>query len=217
MSTFEDQLESLGEDARARAVLAELDHAAGAACASCAAVLCGHEAMISLVCGYKASPRCLTCVAVDMGLDAAQLRDRTWRYVHGRDCFLQGWREASRREGFSMDVRPPCLWSDKFAAPPTPSALPQGNAGSENTPLPLCGAEQERAHTAASAEWNAGTIACGELILELRSRLGRLPTGAVLLLVSLDPAAPEDIPAWCRLTGNGLAAADHPRYWIRAR
>lgn len=100
------------------AVLAELERGSGRPCATCDRRLCGHEAMISLICGYKAAPRCLGCVAADMGLGPAELRDRTWRYVHGRDCFLQGWREAGRREGFSADARPSCLWPEPSAAKP---------------------------------------------------------------------------------------------------
>ncbi|MBI5506898.1 MAG: sulfurtransferase TusA family protein [Deltaproteobacteria bacterium] len=60
-------------------------------------------------------------------------------------------------------------------------------------------------------------MACGELVLELRGRLGRMPSGSVLLLTASDAAAPQDIPAWCRLTGHRLAGAMHPRYWIRVR
>jgi tRNA 2-thiouridine synthesizing protein A len=32
-----------------------------------------------------------------------------------------------------------------------------------------------------------------------------------------DPAAPLDLPAWCRLTRHALVAADHPHYTIRRR
>ncbi len=261
MNSFEHELDALGEDARALAVLAELDRASGAKCASCAVVLCGHDAMVSLVCGYKAAPRCLACVAADMGLTAAELRERTWRYVHGRDCFLQGWREASRREGFSPDARPHCLWGEQRAGagagPEAPandsrstdarqprrgsadneaSLSANARSGTDDAAAPRADAEwhggtqdaawpdanaravaHDTAAARADAEWHAGTMACGELVLELRARLGRMPSGATLLLTALDPAAPEDIPAWCRLTGHGLAGAEHPRYWIRVR
>jgi NifU-like protein involved in Fe-S cluster formation len=38
-------------------------------------------------------------------------------------------------------------------------------------------------------------------------------------LIALDPGAPEDIPSWCRLTGNALVRQDQTTcsYWIRAR
>jgi NifU-like protein involved in Fe-S cluster formation/TusA-related sulfurtransferase len=66
--------------------------------------------------------------------------------------------------------------------------------------------------------WDAGDLGCGELVLELRGRLAAVP-GRVLRVIALDPGAPEDIPAWCRLTGHALIAQDEATssYWIRAR
>jgi len=66
--------------------------------------------------------------------------------------------------------------------------------------------------------WDAGDLGCGELVLELRMRLKRMP-GQVLLLIARDPGAPEDIPAFCRMTGHELLHADPAdgRWWIRAR
>jgi tRNA 2-thiouridine synthesizing protein A len=64
------------------------------------------------------------------------------------------------------------------------------------------------------AEWDAGDLGCGDLVLALRLRLKELPAGAVLAVRATDPAAPEDLPAWCGLTGHTLVAADHPRYLI---
>lgn len=65
--------------------------------------------------------------------------------------------------------------------------------------------------------WDAGDMGCGELVLELRARLLTLPAGAVLRLVARDPGAPEDLPAWCRMTGHTLVRAEHPVYWIRRK
>lgn len=65
--------------------------------------------------------------------------------------------------------------------------------------------------------WDAGDMGCGELILELRGRLGRLGPGQVLQLVALDPGAPEDVPAWCRMTGHTLLRQEHPVYLIRRK
>jgi tRNA 2-thiouridine synthesizing protein A len=70
----------------------------------------------------------------------------------------------------------------------------------------------------ATDEWDAGELGCGELVLELRKKLRRIP-GGVLKVVALDPAAPIDLPAWCRLTRNELVDHD-PRthaFWIRSR
>ena len=69
----------------------------------------------------------------------------------------------------------------------------------------------------ADATWDAGDLGCGDLVLQLRFRMEALPPGAVLRLVALDPGAPADLPAWCRLTGHTLVAADHPVYLIRRK
>lgn len=60
----------------------------------------------------------------------------------------------------------------------------------------------------ADAEWNAGDLACGELVLELRLRMRQLASGQVLRLIARDPGAPADIPAWCRMTGHALLHID---------
>src|SRR6516165_5117478 len=66
--------------------------------------------------------------------------------------------------------------------------------------------------------WDAGDLGCGDLVLELRSRLAAIP-GHILRVIALDPGAPEDIPAWCRLTGHLLVHQQEATasYWIRAR
>jgi tRNA 2-thiouridine synthesizing protein A len=60
-------------------------------------------------------------------------------------------------------------------------------------------------------------MGCGELVLELRFRLQALPPRAVLKLTATDPGAPEDLPAWCRMTGHALVRERHPDYWIRRK
>jgi len=67
-------------------------------------------------------------------------------------------------------------------------------------------------------EWNAGDLACGDLVLELRRRV-RAEPGKVFRVIALDPGAPSDIPAWCTMTGNALLAidADARAYIIRAK
>jgi tRNA 2-thiouridine synthesizing protein A len=64
--------------------------------------------------------------------------------------------------------------------------------------------------------WNAGDMGCGELVLELRVQLLAMP-GQVLRLIATDAGAPEDIPAYCRMTGHRLLRAAPPSYWILAR
>ncbi len=68
---------------------------------------------------------------------------------------------------------------------------------------------------AADREWDAGEMGCGELVLELRTRLAEMRPGEILRLVALDPGAPADVPAWCRMTGHVLVSEAHPVYHIR--
>mgnify|MGYP002622357803 CR=1 FL=1 len=67
------------------------------------------------------------------------------------------------------------------------------------------------------AAWDAGDMGCGDLVLELRLKLKAMAPGAVLKVTATDPGAPEDLPAWCRLTGNPLVEARHPHYWIKRK
>jgi len=65
--------------------------------------------------------------------------------------------------------------------------------------------------------WDAGDLACGDLLLKLRGRMQAMRPGEVLRLVARDAGAPADLPAWCRLTGHTLLAAEHPEYLIRRK
>ena len=68
-----------------------------------------------------------------------------------------------------------------------------------------------------AAQWDAGELGCGELVLELRFRLSALGPGELFRLVALDPGAPADIPAWCRMTGHTLVTTEHPVYLIQRK
>lgn len=67
------------------------------------------------------------------------------------------------------------------------------------------------------SEWDAGAMGCGELVMELRVRLKELEPGQVLRLIAEDPGARQDIPAWCRMTGNLMVEAKHPQYLIERK
>lgn len=69
----------------------------------------------------------------------------------------------------------------------------------------------------ADAEWDAGDLACGELVLELLTRMRALRPGAVLRLTATDPAARIDIAAWCRVTKNPLVAKSPPVFFIQRK
>ena len=66
-------------------------------------------------------------------------------------------------------------------------------------------------------EWDAGDLGCGELVLELWTRLSAMGPGQVLRLIARDPGASQDLPAWCRMTGHALVSQQHPVYLIRRR
>jgi tRNA 2-thiouridine synthesizing protein A len=66
-------------------------------------------------------------------------------------------------------------------------------------------------------EWDAGDMGCGELVFHLSIRLKPMRPGQLLKLTARDLGVPEDLPAWCRLTGHHLTYADHPIYLIRRK
>ena len=58
------------------------------------------------------------------------------------------------------------------------------------------------------AEWDAGDLGCGELVIELRFRLAELAPGGTIRVRAMDTGAAEDLPAWCRMTGHRLLHHD---------
>lgn len=70
---------------------------------------------------------------------------------------------------------------------------------------------------AADAEWDAGDLACGDLVLELLRKMRAMSPGAVLKLIATDPAARIDIRAWCRVTKNPLVAMSPPVFVIQRK
>lgn len=185
-------------------LLQELDRLAGAGCVDCGRILCGHEVLFCNALGFKNAPRCLACLASGLERVPAELRDDLYRYLQQRPCYERAWHETSRREGMAPARLPTCLWPREAAAPGA-AALGRELATGHG-PLP-----------SAAATWDAGTMSCGDLVLALRGRLGTLAPGAVLKIIAHDPAAPEDLPAWCRLTGHRLLQSQHPEYYIQRK
>ncbi len=68
-----------------------------------------------------------------------------------------------------------------------------------------------------SLELNTGELGCGDLIYELKLQFTRIDGGNLVRLVTNDPGAPRELPAWCRMTGHQLLESDAPYYIIRAR
>ena len=65
--------------------------------------------------------------------------------------------------------------------------------------------------------FDSGDMLCGELALKLRSELKQIESGQVLEVVARDPAAPQDLPAWCQLTGHAMLHMAPPHFWIRRK
>lgn len=184
---------------RARALLADLDRLTGRRCQDCAGQLCGHQLLVNLAMGLEDAPRCPRCLARRLERAEDELCEAVCDYLLHRDCYRQAWDAASQREGLPRSERPACL---------RPRAAGGASAAVQPTDTPPAEAD---------AVWDAGALACGDLVLALRGRLAALPPGAVLRVVARDPAAPEDLPSWCRLTGHRLVRAEHPDYFIRRK
>ena len=63
--------------------------------------------------------------------------------------------------------------------------------------------------------FDGGDTGCGELLLDLLLFMKKQPNGAVVRVRALDPGAPLEIPAWCRLTHHQLLSTAHPIYVIQ--
>ena len=52
--------------------------------------------------------------------------------------------------------------------------------------------------------YDAGPTGCGELIMNLFLTMKKLNSGDIIEVISYDPGAREDLPAWCRLQNHRL-------------
>ena len=69
-------------------------------------------------------------------------------------------------------------------------------------------------------ELDCRAMLCPMPVIELARRIGEVAVGAVVGVVTADPAARVDVPAWCRMRGQeyvGQDSADdgQPRYLVR--
>ena len=169
--------------------LRELHRLAGGRCHGCGVGYEPHDAVFSIAMGFKTTPRCLACLAKGFDRPTEAFRTELIEYVHRRECYLRAWREADRM-------------SQKHTTTTT--------TVTERSPSPVLPSQS-------TEEWDVGDLGCGDLVLALRVRLKALPNGAVLTVRATDPAAPEDLPSWCRLTGHTMIEAKHPSYTIRRK
>ncbi len=202
----DDEVVPAGDlDARTQALQATVASLTGRRCASCDGMLCGHGAVLAVVLGYKHAPRCARCIAVELHEPAASLAERALQWIVRRECFAHVWRHASADEGHAVADRPACLFADSPSPAPIADRPPDGSRRTYS------------AAALAAAEYDAGDLGCGDLVLELRTQLSALAGGAVLHVTARDPAAPVDLPAWCGLTGHTLLSSDHPHYLIQRK
>jgi tRNA 2-thiouridine synthesizing protein A len=183
-------------------LLADLECLRGRACKRCESAVCHHEALFSISMGFKNSPLCCACLAAELERELLQMRDELWSFIVHRPCHRAGWAWANREEGYDPGALPGCLW-------PVPRKASRQSHAVETV--------EKAAEPSASETWDAGDMACGDLVLELRLRLRGMKPRQVLRVTATDPGAREDIPAWCRLTGHTLLNAEHPQYWIERR
>ena len=89
-------------------------------------------------------------------------------------------------------------------------------AGDLRRVLPVVGAETGPRF---DETFDAIGQSCVELLLPMAKQVKALAEGAVLRVVTDDPAAREDLGAWCRMTGNELVAVEpkegYASYFVR--
>ena len=194
---IDDDLDA--EEQRTAEILTELKQLHAPTCFRCSRSVCFHEYVLSVVTGFKTTPHCTACLASGLGRSPADFVRDAYAYIRRQTCYRSGWQWASQQENQALE-RPACI---SPAAPPplqTPRVTPAAD-------IPA----------APNDTWDAGDMACGELVLKLRLRLKSMQPGQVLLLIAQDLGAPADIPAWCSLTGHSLLSAEPPQYWIQRK
>ena len=136
-------------------LLADLQGLRGRACKRCESALCHHEALFSISMGFKNCPLCCACLAAELEREPVQMRDELWSFIVHRPCHRAGWAWANREEGYDPGDLPGCLW---------PS--PQNERAARQIE-----AVEKASGSDESETWDAGDMACGDLVLELRLRL----------------------------------------------
>ena len=94
------------------------------------------------------------------------------------------------------------------------SRAPRSSAGPSSwsscpTARPACPTEGRRTMPGhpypAAVSFDGGDLDCGSgLLLLIRKHIDPLEQGQLLEILSVEPSVEEDLPAWCRLTGNQL-------------
>lgn len=191
---------------RAEDLIAEVEERWGAPCQGCSRALLGQEIVLSTLLGFGTA-RCIECLAAGVGRKPDDFLRQALANIRRLDCYRAGWLHSDRRLRRDGDYPHARL----AGAPDLLDLL-----DCDDDPGPILEVPSGPGKTAESAAaFDAGEMACGDLVLELRSRLARLARGEILRVRATDPGAVEDLPAWCRLTGHPLLRSAHPEYWIQ--
>jgi len=170
-------------------IVAQLRNWTARPCLACKSPLLAEDVLYSNALGLKTSPQCLPCLAKGLEQNQAELKSTLLQHIRRRPCLCKAFE-------LSNDGLPTELDCD-FTAP-------------ENQPL-----SSTNSPLIPDLIWDAGYLGCGDLVLLLRGKLRAMLPGKLLKVTALDPGAPEDIPAWCKMTGNRLVSQQHPLYFIR--
>lgn len=63
-------------------------------------------------------------------------------------------------------------------------------------------------------EFDGGEETCGRVIVNLHLYIRDQNPGYTIMVISRDPGAPMELPAWCRMTKNKLIDMQHPYYLV---
>ena len=67
------------------------------------------------------------------------------------------------------------------------------------------------------SEFDGEETGCGILLFNLAMHFRGLAGGTRVLIIARDPAAPTEMPSWCRMTGHTILDSRHPYYLIEAK
>jgi tRNA 2-thiouridine synthesizing protein A len=215
---------SINNDARtAESLIRDLEQLRDVLCGGCGQPVCRHQVLMAMAIGFKDAPCCLLCLGAALERPPVQLRDWLFDYIRQRQCYSEAWNWANRATGIAEGVMPPKLQmlAEGGVRPSAGAETEEGQRTSKSFSAPeladAAAPGDGRTPLHAHAEWDAGDMGCGDLVLELRMRLQAMQPGQLMKLCARDAGAPQDLPAWCRLTGHTLLRAEHPTYWIKRK
>ena len=206
----------------AERLIQQMQSSRGKRCPETGIAIGAHEHLLCIVYGYAEEPMSWPALVKRVGGDKAKLCGEAWAYMQARDCFRKAWEWANEQEPDASLLR---LVKNSSSSDVTVTVKPSslsGVTGSDRAPEEQVGQGQRQDgqdpyQITVARDWDAQDMGCGDLLLELRTRLAELEPGEVLRIRATDLGAPEDIPAWCGLVGHSLLAAKHPLYWIQRR